>query len=213
MTKLLILALIALFVITGCGTRESADSDTSQPAQTEQDQASAVIAEGGDIMPLAAGYRWEFQNQQMNPNSGQLEKTSNIIYDITADTLIEGETWFKINGMGPESTWGANRDDGFWIIAPTGQPMLMAKYPAEAGDEFSRVQGGVAFTKVASGGESVAVPAGSFQCLKYIQEFAGSGHVTNSYFAPGVGPVKIEIINVKYNKTVMIAELVSAKTN
>lgn len=228
MTKFFTLAMLCAVLLIGCGEQaddtanvandNSANTATASPQQPAASQQPAGYMEGYmkgmDIMPLKIGHSWEYQMYMYDSLSDNLRKVNIVTYTVTADSTIGDETWYRIDGMGPNGMWGVNRDDGFWIIGPTGEPMLLAKFPGQTGDEFTRIKGRITIiNRIESAGVQVVVPAGTYQCYKYAQEFGSKDRVTYSYYAPGAGLIKMEIMNEAGSKPVMSTELINIKMN
>lgn len=224
MLRSLTLVLLCALLLCACGdqtadTPQQGSSNTAAASQTPQQANQPAeymegYMEGMDIMPLAVGNEWEYQLYMYDSLANKLIKLNTVTYTITGDSTIDGETWYRIDGMGPHSTWGVNRDDGFWILGPTGEPMLLAKFPGQNGDEFTRITGRMTIiNRIEAAGLPMTVPAGSYQCYKYAQEFGSQDRITYSYYAPGAGLIKMEIMNEKGSQPVMSTELISIKTN
>jgi hypothetical protein len=145
-----------------------------------------------EIWPLKVGNQWTFEDQVLD-SAGNVVQLDTTIWLITKDTVIQGATWyiFTINGVpDPEVQPGANRSDGVW--AWDGSSGFLAwKYPTAVGDTW------LIWTDTAtveSINETVAVPAGTFVCLKY--KWVGDRDPDRAYqchyLSPGIGRVKTE---------------------
>ncbi|MCK5125220.1 MAG: hypothetical protein KAR42_03100 [candidate division Zixibacteria bacterium] len=181
---------------------------TSDASGNSSESITGKMADA-DIIPLNLGNLWTYQMFQIDTTNGKMNPTQKITYAIHRDTVMDNEVWYLIEGMGPNGTWGINRDDGFWIIGPTGQPILLAKFPGQIGDEYSKITGAaIIINRIESTGESVTVPSGSYFCYKYAQEFGGKSRTSYAYYSPGVGMVRLEVMNESLSKAVMIGELI-----
>lgn len=127
-----------------------------------------------EIVPLKVGNTWSYQTTVYD-TSGNIVSTTVDSFSVVSDTLINGKKYFIFSSGALR--W--NNDTGFWItMAP--DSLLLYKYPANVGDEYSYS------LKVICKDSSIVVPKGTFKCYGY------SGLVAIDYVSPGVGLVKEE---------------------
>src|SRR5574341_1435765 len=104
------------------------------------------------IMPLTVGNSWTYVDLPApgfagDTNTYTLDVTKDTVMTVTINSVNDIGHWFKItNQVGAVSTYFANRSEGHWqtffyndginnlIIT-----LLMAKYPATAGDIYFRL--------------------------------------------------------------------------
>lgn len=176
-----------VLMLLGCSSKKESD----QPAI---DIGAKRI--GNIIMPLELGNWWSYNVYGLDTAQNTLRQMLLDTLMVISDTTVNQERWFHIGGLQGTEGWVINREDGFWFAPPGQKPFLFAKYPADVGDTFSSVIGNAnAHTTVAGIGVEVKSPAGTYYCYKYSQKVEPSNAVTNYYFAPGVGLVKMEIMD------------------
>ena len=210
--------LISCAILIGCGSNDTDTTSKSAtpPPQSQQTTTAAAqqpaLTEGAALMPLAVGNRWTYQMAMLDTLTGKMTLAGQSVYEVMRDTAMTGETWYFMSGMGPNGTWVTNRADGFWIISPTRQPMLLAKYPGQVGEEFTRITGpATIINRIAEVSVITPVGAGTYSCYKYAQEFGGPSRTSYNYYSPGVGMVKMEVMNETLSHAVMSSELVKAE--
>lgn len=180
---------IVILTLLGCSSKKESEE---QPAIN----ISPGQRVGNIIMPLEVGNMWVYDVYGLDTTSNQLKPMLVDTLSVLSDTLANRERWFYMGGLQGTEGWVQNRKDGFWFTLPGGQPFLFAKYPAQPGDTFSSVIGKTTTqTTVEGTGVEVQAPAGTYYCYKYIQKVKALNAVTNYYFAPGVGLIKMEIMD------------------
>lgn len=185
--------LFGLFLMTllicGCGDKKESEEPAFDYDATGKRPVSIIV-------PLEVGNMWEYQIYAMDTAVNDLRMIKTDTLEVVEDTAVNAEQWFHVGGLQGSEGWVTNREDGFWFARPNEQPFLFAKFPAEVGDRYTSMIGDVeAQTTVAEIGIEVAVPAGVFRCHKYVQK-AGTMQVTTIfYFAPGVGLVKMSLMD------------------
>ncbi len=169
MKRLAILLVCAAFFC--CGD----DDDPTGPNQ------------GGEIYPMAIGNTWTYEVVDFD-TSGIEESRDTIWTTVVRDTVIEGETWYVTESLDDEDgihlSYCTSRSDGFWADWPEEQ--LYYKYPANVGDRYMVDEDTVV---VESLSESVTVPAGQFNCVRYNVRDNMFPLSTNSWLSPEVGLV------------------------
>jgi hypothetical protein len=180
---------VMVFILLGCSSKKESD-------QSSIDIGAEAKRIGNIIMPLELGNWWSYNVYGLDTAQNTLRPILLDTLMVISDTTVNQERWFHIGGLQGTEGWVINREDGFWFAPPGQKPFLFAKYPAEVGDTFSSVIGSVnAHTTVEGIGVEVKSPAGTYYCYKYSQRVEPSNAITNYYFAPGVGLVKMEIMD------------------
>ena len=179
---------IVILTLLGCSGKEESDEPKIDIGGTPRI--------GNIIMPLEVGNWWSYTIYGLDSARNMLRPILIDTLMVSSDTTINQERWFFMGGLQGTSGLVMNRRDGFWFAPAGAQPFLFAKYPAEVGDTFSSLIGDVpAHTTVEANGVEVKSPAGTYLCYKYVQKVEPSNAITNYYFAPGVGLVKMEIMD------------------
>ncbi len=194
---------IVILTLLGCSSKKESDEPSIDISPGQR--------VGNIIMPLEVGNMWVYNVYGLDTAKNELRAILIDTLSVISDTLINRERWFYIGGLQRTEGWVMNRKDGFWFALPVGQPFLFAKYPAEPGDTFTSLIGAsTAQTTVEGTGVEVKSPAGTYYCYKYVQKVMPLNAVTNYYFAPGVGLVKMEIMDRSGQQPIamdMLAEL------
>ncbi|MEE9442499.1 MAG: hypothetical protein V3V99_07510 [candidate division Zixibacteria bacterium] len=210
-----LLFVVMIFILIGCGGEEQANRQeetipkTNTEAQTDTEQETAPPLAGVDLMPLEVGNSWVYELAAMDTLTGELTVNKIDTFRVERDTVIDGETFYFISGMGLRGTLATNRDDGFWIMGPMGQPIMLAKFPGVDGEDFSMTVGPSVITnRLDKAGLEIEVPAGKFYCYKYSQVMGPMRRTTYNYFAPGLGLVKMETLGSPTGKPIMVGRLI-----
>jgi hypothetical protein len=133
------------------------------------------------IWPLKPGNTWAFSTIEYDTTGAVTQSGSGALV-VTTDTIVGGETWYHIPGVG--SGWPmfyTNRSDGFWGMSNSTSGLfkgLFFKYPVSAGDSWNF---GDQYIFLQSADTSITVPAGTYHCYKYRVS------MDDYYFCPGVG--------------------------
>jgi hypothetical protein len=145
--------------------------------------------QGGEIYPLAIGNSWTYE--VMNFDSlGNVESLDTISASVVRDTVIDGETWYVTEGDGEEGIhigYCIIRSNGFYSNWPDEE--LLYKYPARVGDQYMVEDDTVIVENL---DESVTVPAGEFDCVRYSVHTIFPIRVYQK-LCPNIGPVAIEL--------------------
>lgn len=170
----LLLTIIAALVV-GCGDDKSTEPDS----------------DGGVIMPLAVGYRWDYTVYTFPPGGGSPVETPDSIV-ITGTIEVSGELRYVAN----VDEQFVNRGNGLWY-QPVGAslPHLLLAYPTDVGAVWpSGVTGQMLMTLV-SKNVSIDAMGTTYKCYKYLGEFPStSGQGLRYYYvAPNVGIVAYEV--------------------
>jgi hypothetical protein len=163
------------------------------------------------ILPLAVGYQWTGVSTAYD-STGTVEVVDTLVYVITHDTTIGGETWYVMasDTVEPVKVGAlqllAGRGDGIWVTefgVPDFEPYLLYKYPTADGETFMLGVDSHTATMVQVSTIDVTVPAGVFNCYCYMMsatwqsaDYSGTTTTTTltekTYLAPGTGYVKTE---------------------
>lgn len=183
--KRLILVLAAMAILASCGDDDNGTNPTSNP-----------------LYPLAVGNTWiqkstDYSFSQIEFDTVEILKMVKVggkdVY-LAIEDIIAGDT-----------SWSGLYNDDFgltlnWYEENTLQPAIKLKYPCSAGDKYTS-QGILADSdiEVVSTSAGMAVPAGTFTCIKYIAntEINWNGDIMYNrnimWVAPGIGVVKTEL--------------------
>jgi hypothetical protein len=152
-----------VFVFTSCSKDNPVDSSPSVK----------------QIWPLKPGNTWVVCATEYD-TTGAVTQTGSGAIIVTTDTVVAGETWYHISGVG--SMFYTNRSDGLWVMLNSTAGLfqgLFFKYPVSAGDSWNL--GGDQIS-LQSADTLITVPAGTFHCYEYrlsINDYY--------YYCPGVG--------------------------
>jgi hypothetical protein len=194
--KNIIYVLLVLF-LAGCGGEEN-ELNTDTPEGVIETRVGT-----GKIIPLAAGHKWIYEVRALDTTVNALRAFRVDTFHVVRDTTINNGRWFEIDGLDRDRGLGTNLPDGFWYARAGENPFLFAKYPAAIGDTFTSKIGRVeAKTTVVATDLKITTAAGDFFCYKYVQKIGPMEMTTHYYFAPGVGLIKMEIMD-QSGKSVM----------
>ena len=160
-----LLLCFVVFILTSCKKDNPVDSSPSVK----------------QIWPLNPGNTWSFSTIEYDTTGAVTHSGAGALV-VTTDTIVDGETWYHISGVG----WGGsmfytNRSDGFFAMLNSGTGLtkgLLFKYPVNAGDSWNF---GDQYIFLQSTDTSITVPAGTYHCYKYRLS------MDDYYFCPGVG--------------------------
>jgi len=165
------------------------------------DNDSTGPSDDGEIYPLAIGNTWTFEVAQFD-TLGNVESLDTISGEVVRDTVIAGETWYVTEGEdedGIHSGYCILRSDGFYEGWP--QEELLYKYPVQVGDWYMVEDDTV---QVEDLSESVSVPAGDFDCVRYrIHGYLPI--VIYQRLCPNVGLVSVEANLERANGDLLLA--------
>jgi len=187
--KRIVLSLIVITLIGCGGNKDESDSDTSK---------SVIETRVGmtKILPLEVGTKWIYQVSGFDTTVNQLRPFKVDTFNVAGDTTINHVVWYEIYGLGGDHALATNLGDGLYYAHFGYQPFLFVKYPINVGDTFSSNIGQIhAITQLVADDIELHVPAGDFYCYKYAQAAGPQKVMTNYYFAPGVGLIKMEILD------------------
>jgi len=188
MKRIMLILVLPLIIFQAC---KKEDSEGNQLPQ------ESVL----DYMPLTVGNYWIYQNY--NCDSGEINCTQSTIDTniVTKDTLIEGKTYFKIEGK--RLFWDEPRfyrDSGDYIVDSYGKIIFTIK---ESDDTYNHIDvvnnGDTAFywyNYLIENQINITVDAGTFECLDFRLAFFRHSddfqieHNTHNLFSKDVGPVK-----------------------
>lgn len=198
------LFLILVICLIGCGS-EDGDSEASKSViETREGKAK--------IFPLEIGVSWIYEVKTLDTAVNALRVIRVDTLSIIDDTIIDGTKWYEIDGLAGEKAYGTNWQDGLYYARSGQKPFLFAKYPAEVGDTFTSTIGQIeAKSTVAATGLEIKVPAGTFYCHQYTQVVGPQKVTTNYYFAPGMGLIKMEVIDRRGKTPIIENRLIEIK--
>ena len=134
------------------------------------------------IWPLKPGNTWAYHAIEYD-TTGAITQSGSAVIVVTKDTIVGGETWYQISGIGSGgSMFYTNRSDGLWVMSNSTSGLFQSlyfKYPVSAGESWN-LGGDQIFLQSAD--TLITVPAGTFHCYEY--RLPMSDYV---YFCPGVG--------------------------
>ena len=175
------ISLLIILIISGCA---------KEPTSPTIDKTVLV--------PLKVGNNWTYKNTKYDPKGFEGESEQYTII-LTSDSIFNGEAIYKPGLLSfPENQEGKFwllRNDGFYFLFLNDndpQPKMIAKFPTFKGDSFGPDSDS---TKVEQTDFDYTVPAGTFKCIKYVNESFGDNEIqsrTIMYYAPGIGNIAIE---------------------
>ena len=183
---------ILMILLFGCGGEKSdRDTDAVTPQPVIETRVGMT-----KIMPLEVGAMWVYQVSGYDTTLNQLRPFKVDTFHVIKDTLINNVKWYEINGLAGERALATNLGDGLYYAHFGFSPFLFIKYPLAVGDTFSSRIGQIqTVTQLAATGLEINTPAGNFYCHKYSQAAGPMKIITNYYLAPGVGLIKLEILD------------------
>lgn len=169
------------------------------------DKPLAPISGSDVIVPLAVGNRWagiQVTIRMLADDTTACTKTIEIIDEV----VIDNERWYRTRQIICDDTLGedlmySTRTGGLWTCYmyddnTYGEPYLLAKYPAKAGDTYWMGEKvGSGFVTVASIDSMIVVPYGTLKCYCYTVEWPNimDFPVVSFCLAPNVGFVTDEL--------------------
>ncbi len=173
MTKILVLMLMTVVFVVGCGNDEPI--------------APAPAAADGVIMPLAVNNKWVYDVMQYDIGGMLVDEwTDSLILEDSG--TVTTDIWFVDDG----DSYYANRADGLWFRAASGGSVsLLFKYPANVNDVWP---GSGYAMLLESKTAATSVPLGSYTCYQYVREYpSGTGLGMEFYYlVPDTGIVRYE---------------------
>lgn len=190
MKRLLILTIIAVLAVCACKKDE--------PDEIPIPPVESVL----DYMPLAIGNYWIYE--YFSCDSGEVNCVSKSIDTsrITKDTLINGNTYFKIESNYPvEGSAVFLRDSGDYLVASYGYILFTHKDSNQIFNEKYFISGlGDTlyhyYYELVPEITEVSVESGMYYCMDFQQTFFRAEddfqveHNGHSYYAKNVGLVK-----------------------
>jgi hypothetical protein len=171
------------------------------------DKPSVPISgpENSVIVPLAVGNKWT--GTQVDGWIGSDDTTCHVkTIEVIDEIVIDDERWYRTRRILDDDTLSSNqiccnRANGLWVntmddVDTYGEPYLLAKYPAEAGDTYWLGDyDGSPYVTVISVDSSIEVPYGTFRCYCYVLQSPDiiDVPVVNFCYAPNVGFVKDDL--------------------
>ncbi len=187
--KKFILSILVL-ALFGCGEKKD-ESDAGSNENLLENREGMTL-----IFPLDLSTEWIYEVGALDTSTSSMRLIKVDTFSLVGDTTIDGVKWFKAKGLGLDDYYAVNWNDGLYYARTGGKPFLFAKYPADVGDTFTSQIGRVeAKTTVAAIGLEIKVPAGTFFCHQYSQTIGEQGMTTNYYLAPGVGLIKMDVLD------------------
>lgn len=173
--------MIAVCIITISGCEKLTFQGTGRPAV---------------MMPLVVGNTWSYLLSEYD-TTGALVDSFTFSRAILSDTVISAEHWYDIDPIRSNCYCYCNRDDGVWIQTSGVTPFLIAKYPAEIGEQWLAVDGAY-IIEVTGVGVAGVVPAGTFVGYEYKWYRASPSAVFDEireFWCPGIGNVSERFYN------------------
>jgi hypothetical protein len=154
-----------------------------------------------ELWPRTVGDEWVYRLTYVDETGTELGVARTDTIRVVRDTVDNGLTWsvmdgnpLLVAGTATGSHYLGNHTDGVWFatnlsrdpIFNTGPGGLTFKYPASPRDRYLLTYED-AVMRVESVSARAAVPAGTFQCVRYTSDLG-----TSHWLAPGVGIVRAE---------------------
>lgn len=168
--------MIGALAAAGCGSDADAPSGPS-PTST-------------DLMPLKVGNQWSYNVEEFDTTGRQTstKAQSNV---VTADTMIQGTTWYFLNDDRATPTrtagdgvyyWDTKRDASYRYIAT---PVSVGSFQEKGSQRFT----------VASSSARIDAPAGSYNSVQILVTDSNIPSVSSVIsVAPGVGLVGLDVM-------------------
>jgi hypothetical protein len=140
--------------------------------------------DNNEIWPLKTGNTWVLQSTYYD-STGAVSSTGLWAIEVTKDTVVEGQTWYRLFD---NSYFYTNKSDGLWLLWSNSTAMselLLWKYPVSAGDNWPNYPYQVT---AESTNVSITVPNGTYTCYLYRMTY-NSQPAEDDYLCPGVGIV------------------------
>jgi hypothetical protein len=160
--------LVASIAVPGCATAPTTGAAEGPPPE-----------EAAAYYPFTTGWKWAYDVER----EGQQMLATTAVTDKTADTavVLAGDQHISY-ALSPE---GISRRDGLRVTD------FLLRSPIRAGAAWP-IEGGQA--RVATVGETVTVPGGTFtRCATIEESRTNPQRLTRTVYCAGVGPVKIEV--------------------
>jgi len=151
-----------------------------------------------EIWPLAVGNKWTYTFfSYHSSNVDSIKNKGTFEYYIPYSKIVDGVEWFAFAELGDNpNIFFANKSDGLWVTEHLHDTSdfnpqntgLAYKYPTYVGEYNPKDSSGF---KTVSINDLLNTPAGSFNCIKYIQ---AKDETSSMYLAPGIGLVKTQQI-------------------
>ncbi|HWO56717.1 MAG TPA: hypothetical protein VNN55_04030 [bacterium] len=176
------------------------------------DDARFCLGDPAAIVSIAEGNRWNYRIREFD-STHTLKATRAQRVAIVGDTVIDSETWYRIDTDGDRDFAWTLRDDGLWVwyefAYPTNNPPFrMAKFPAVIGDFWVIEQNGPDYAvTVVDTAAVVSVPAGVFWTHHYRMTNETGDLVRDIYYAPGLGRVYEVTASTQPNPHTHVTEL------
>lgn len=194
---------LAAFLLIGCSEKEKSDDEFATPDFLAQKREGKT-----KLIPFDINIEWVYEMHALDTSTHSMRIFKIDTFKVISDTMIGGTSWYEIDGLGQDKGFMSNQNEGLYFAQYGSEPFLWAKYPAELGDTFTVTMGTFeARNQLTAVDLETIVPAGIFYCHKYQQKIGPKGITTNFYFAPGVGLIKMEILNVSGTEPVAYSAL------
>nr|MBN2277323.1 hypothetical protein [candidate division Zixibacteria bacterium] len=194
MGKLLLAMMVGCaLLMAGCSGDDNGTGDNNNQPMT------------GDPLPLAVGNAWSGTTRTTTIYD---TSTVDIIYFVTADSVVGEENWYliksKANGTTGLFGWFTVRQDGVYVITAendlgVAEPQMIFKFPGKVGDKYTSNLWGATYTiEIIAQNVSVTVPQGFHACCQYELRVGQSGY-SGIFLGPNTGFVKMETFGSSYS--------------
>ena len=138
-------------------------------------------------MPLKVGNSWAYTRTDYD-STGALISSHPETTVVVRDTIIEGYTWYVLQGTFFQNGLFTNKPNGLWQRWDT---VSFRSLPMQVNDSCAVIYG---FISLIDSSRQVSVPAGSFNCKYYLYRFPDlDWHVGYAFsYNPHIGMVKTE---------------------
>ena len=157
--------------------------------------SSTESSQNNQLLPLHIGNYWAYRFTSYDSSGNQNDLGILLSEMVMRDTIINGNKWSIVNmtSLFNIETPYINKSDGLHYHS-NGTDYLSYKYPANIGDVF----GDSIF--VSGINQKVSSKVGNVNCIVYKKIWYDQTILwitTTTYFAPGVGKVKVEYYRSK----------------
>lgn len=177
--------------------------------------AAAEVKGGTDYFPLTVGSWWKYKMELFNTEilikvTGK-EKIGGYdcyVVEVSKAGKVNSIAYYAKTGNKILMTGSMNMETKEPIIYK--KPRIYLEYPLETGKtwkvEDDPLRGGKTITKKLENKETIKVPAGEFNCFHLTIKPEENDVISETWYAPGVGAVKMMIGRTKTKLQIPLVE-------